>query len=33
VSVVRVVDGEEHISLLERIAESNGGQHVARTLK
>jgi hypothetical protein len=33
VSVVRVVDGEEHISLLKRIADENGGQHVARTLK
>ncbi len=33
VSVVRVVDGEEHISLLKRIADESGGEHVARTLK
>jgi HEAT repeat protein len=33
VSVVRVVDGEEHIALLKRIADENHGQHEARTLK
>ncbi len=33
VSVVRTVDGEEHISLLKRIADESGGDHVARTLK
>ncbi len=33
VSVVRTVDGEEHIALLKRIADENNGQHEARTLK
>lgn len=33
VSVVRTVDGEEHISLLKRIADENNGHHEARTLK
>lgn len=33
VSVVRVVDGDEHIALLKAIAEGNGGEHVQRTLK
>ena len=33
VSVVRVVDGDEHVSLLRSIAEAHGGQHVQRTLK
>jgi len=33
VSVVRVVDGEEHIALLAGIAEDSGGETVQRTLK
>jgi hypothetical protein len=33
VSVVRTVDGEEHIGLLRRIADESGGEHVERTLK
>jgi hypothetical protein len=33
VSVVRVVDGDEHIALLKAIAEGNAGEHVQRTLK
>ena len=33
VSVVRVVDGDDHIDLLKTIAEQNGGKHVQRTLK
>ncbi len=33
ISIVRVVDGDEHIALLETIAKQNGGQHVQRTLK
>ena len=33
VSVVRVVDGEEHIELLAGIASDHNGQHVQRTLK
>jgi len=33
VSVIRTVDGDEHVALLKRIAESNGGEHVQRTLK
>ena len=33
ISVVRVVDGDEHIGLLKDIAEAHGGQAVQRTLK
>jgi hypothetical protein len=33
VSVIRTVDGEEHVALLKRIAEANGGQHTERTLR
>jgi len=33
VSVVRAVDGDEHVSLLKQIAEAAGGTHVERTLK
>jgi hypothetical protein len=33
ISVVRVVDGDEHTSLLKAIAGDHGGEHVARTLK
>jgi hypothetical protein len=33
VSVVRTVDGDEHVALLKRIAEAHGGEHVARTLR
>jgi hypothetical protein len=33
ISVVRVVDGDEHVALLADIAAANGGQHVQRTLK
>ena len=33
VSVVRVVDGDEHVDLLRRIAEEHGGTYVERTLK
>ncbi len=33
VSVVRVVDGDEHLSFLKELATRNGGEHVARTLK
>ena len=32
VSVVRTVDGGEHVNLLKRVAEENGGQSVQRTL-
>ena len=33
ISVVRVVDGDEHIALLATIAQDSGGTHVQRTLK
>jgi hypothetical protein len=33
ISVVRTVDGDKHVALLESIADQNSGQHVARTLK
>jgi hypothetical protein len=33
VSVVRTVDGDDHVALLKSIAEQHGGRHVARTLK
>ncbi|MHC4493662.1 MAG: hypothetical protein ACYTDU_18830, partial [Planctomycetota bacterium] len=33
ISVVRTVDGDDHVALLRSIAEQHGGQHVARTLK
>jgi hypothetical protein len=33
VSVVRTVDGDQHVSLLKRIADENDGQHEARTLR
>jgi hypothetical protein len=33
VSVIRTVDGEEHVSVLKRIAEDNGGEHIERTLR
>jgi len=33
VSVVRTVDGDEHVPLLKRIAQENNGEHVERTLK
>jgi len=33
VSVVRHVDGDEHLSLLKEIADQNGGQYTERTLK
>ena len=33
ISVVRVVDGDKHIELLEQIARDHGGRHVQRTLK
>ena len=33
VSVTRVVDGDEHVDLLEAIARAHGGEHVRRTLK
>jgi len=33
VSIVRVVDGDDHVRLLAKIAEENGGEHVERTLK
>lgn len=32
VSVVRTVDGDEHVALLKRIADENHGQYVERTL-
>jgi hypothetical protein len=32
VSVVRTVDGDDHIGLLKRIAAENGGESVQRTL-
>ncbi|MHC4933033.1 MAG: HEAT repeat domain-containing protein [Planctomycetota bacterium] len=33
ISVVRTVDGDEHVNLLRSIAQAHGGEHVARTLK
>ncbi|HEX5138388.1 MAG TPA: HEAT repeat domain-containing protein [Planctomycetota bacterium] len=33
VSVIRTVDGDEHVGILKRIAEENGGEHVERTLR
>lgn len=33
VSVVRTVDGGEHVPILKRIAEANKGQHIERTLR
>ncbi len=33
VSVVRVVDGDDHLSFLRELAARSGGEHVARTLK
>ncbi|MFI5402921.1 MAG: VWA domain-containing protein, partial [Planctomycetota bacterium] len=33
VSVVRTVDGDEHVPLLKRIADENNGQYEERTLK
>ena len=33
VSVIRTVDGEEHVKLLKRIADESGGTHVERTLR
>jgi len=33
ISVVRTVDGGDHVTLLKSIAEAHRGQHVARTLK
>jgi hypothetical protein len=33
VSVVRTVDGDDHVMLLKRIAEAFGGEHVQRTLR
>ena len=33
ISVVRTVDGDDHVALLKSIAEAHGGRHVARTLK
>lgn len=33
ISVVRVVDGDEHVGLLKQIAEQHGGKAVQRTLK
>jgi len=33
ISVVRTVDGDQHVTLLESIAAAHRGQHVARTLK
>jgi len=33
VSVVRTVDGDEHVGILKRIAEENGGEHIERTLR
>ncbi len=33
VSVIRTVDGDEHVSVLKRIADENGGQHIERTLR
>ena len=33
VSIVRTVDGDEHLALLKRIAAGNGGQHITRTLR
>jgi len=33
VSVIRTVDGDEHVSILKRIAEENGGEHIERTLR
>jgi len=33
VSVVRTVDGDEHVPLLKRIADENNGQYIERTLK
>jgi von Willebrand factor type A domain/HEAT repeats len=33
VSVIRTVDGDEHVSVLKRIADENGGEHIERTLR
>ncbi|MHC4549533.1 MAG: VWA domain-containing protein [Planctomycetota bacterium] len=33
ISVVRTVDGDDHVGLLASIAEQHGGRHVRRTLK
>jgi hypothetical protein len=33
ISVVRTVDGDDHVALLKTIAEQHGGRHIARTLK
>lgn len=33
VSVIRTVDGDQHVALLKQIAEENGGEHVQRTLR
>ncbi|MCK6459433.1 MAG: HEAT repeat domain-containing protein [Planctomycetes bacterium] len=33
VSVIRTVDGDEHVSILKRIAEQNGGEHIQRTVR
>ncbi|MHC4974098.1 MAG: HEAT repeat domain-containing protein [Planctomycetota bacterium] len=33
ISVVRTVDGDDHVALLKTIAEQHRGRHVARTLK
>ncbi len=33
ISVVRTVDGDDHVALLKSIAEEHRGRHVARTLK
>lgn len=33
VSVIRTVDGDEHVPILKRIADENGGEHITRTLR
>jgi hypothetical protein len=33
VSVIRTVDGDEHVSVLKRIADENGGMHISRTVR
>ena len=33
ISVVRTVDGDEHVKLLRRVAEEHGGRYEERTLK